>query len=324
MCLLVQQPKKTEFTEDFIKDVYSRNSDGFGVMYAEGGKVHVYKVLPTNADEMVDFYNQYAKGRDCIWHARMKTHGDIDFENCHPYRVTDDIWLAHNGVLSSGNAADHTKSDTWHFIKNVLKPALSHEPDLMLDPEWCRFIGNIIGGSNKFGLMRSDGEFSIINEKSGVNFVGAWLSNTYAWSPSRFGFQPPASTGHKGYYSYYQKDEDEDWTNYKSWAQGSLIEAPKTKVQAPAPQVITEVKAKPTEAQARRFIQAAYNSWSRRGLAGIEQWVYDAPEKASWVLTQYYEDCLGIEDLVYSDPDEAAVWIEDLFRTDCIKPSWLA
>lgn len=316
MCLLVQQPKTTVFTEDFIRDVYGKNSDGFGVMYAEGGKVHVYKCLPVDADEMLAFYNQHASGRDCIWHARMKTHGDIDMDNCHPYRVTDDIWLAHNGILSSGNEADHSKSDTWHFIKNVLRPALTADPDLMLDPEWCRFIGNIIGSSNKFGLMRSDGEFSIINEKSGVNFVGAWLSNTYAWTPSRFGFRPPATTGYKGYYgSVYQDD------HFGSYWTSRVQEKPKTSTSLVVP---TEVKSKPNSAQLARFIRAAYNSWSRNGLAGVEQWVYDAPEKAACLLAEYYDDVEGIEELVYQDPDEAAAWIDSLFQTDSIRPSYLA
>lgn len=312
MCLLVQQPKSTDFTKDFIEDVYQKNSDGFGVMYAEGGKVHIYKCLPKNAQEMVEFYQQHAEGRDCIWHARMRTHGDTDMDNCHPYHVTDDIWMAHNGILSSGNAADQSKSDTWHFIKNVLRPSLSHNPDLMLDPDWCRFIGSIIGSSNKFGFLRSDGEFSLINEKSGVNFVGAWLSNTYAWTPSAFGFKQAAPMTSTAPYS-------RDWFQ-SPYDQRSYV-SPK---QAPAPVLLTEVKSRPTESQCKRFVQAAYNSWQRRGLAGLEQWVYDAPEKAAWMLVQYYEDCDGIDDLVYSDPDEAAVWIEDLFRTDCIKPSWLA
>jgi len=42
------------------------------------------------------------KVSECIIHYRMKTHGDIDMDNCHPSRVTDDIWMAHNGILSMG------------------------------------------------------------------------------------------------------------------------------------------------------------------------------------------------------------------------------
>lgn len=318
MCLLVQQPATVAFTEAFLLDVYSKNQDGLGIMYADQGELHVYKCLPANAQDFADFYRKHGANKACIWHARMRTHGDIDNDNCHPYQVTDDIWLAHNGILSTGNVADPTKSDTWHFIRNVLRPTLTTEPDLMLDPAWQLFIGELIGGGNKFGLMRSDGKSAIINRKSGVEFMQSWVSNTYAWSPHKFGMSSQPSR----VYSYYGDNE----YSYANW-QGSLLDKRDSK---PKGNLLLEleddskVSYRPSEQTARKYIRAAYNQWSRRGLAGVEQWVYDAPDKAANVLLYWYEDCEGIEELVYKDPDEAATWIEDLFRTESVTPSWLA
>ena len=155
MCLLVKQPSTTSFTDEFLSDVFTKNSDGLGVMYAEDGKLHVYKCLPATAQDFIDFYRKHVDGKDCVWHARMQTHGDIDLDNCHPYKVTENIWLAHNGVLATGNHADKSRSDTWHFIKNVLTPALTAQPELMMDEDWLDFIGDMIGRSNKFGLVNS-------------------------------------------------------------------------------------------------------------------------------------------------------------------------
>ena len=338
MCLLVNQPATTAFTDEFIEDVYKKNSDGFGVMYAEDGKVHVYKCLPRNAQDMIDFYRAHAEGRDCVWHARMQTHGDIDLDNCHPYRVTDDIWLAHNGILSTGNAADKTKSDTWHFIHNILAPALKGDPDLMLDLNWQKFIGSMIGTGNKFGLVRADGKTVVINELSGINFVGAWLSNTYAWSASAFGFRSSyqsqsgytdsfSSSGwSKGNQSWWAKryEEEEDYAYGYGKVGGSYPVEEKTQ-EAKGSYIADSSEDVPiTQAQLAKFVKAAYNQWERRGLAGIEQWVKDAPYKAAHLLAFWYDDIDSLASLVDDDPSEAAIWIEDLFRSDSVTPSLLA
>lgn len=319
MCLLVHQSKGVSFTDAFLQDVYGKNEDGLGIMYAEDNKVHVYKCLPANAQDFVDFYNKHAAKRECVWHARMKTHGDIDMDNCHPYMVTDDIWLSHNGVLSTGNNADPSKSDTWHFIKNVLRPALSMDPDLMVSKDWLSFIGNLIGSGNKFGLVRSDGKTAVINRGSGVEYMQSWLSNTYAWSPGKFGFavaQPRYSNASAmdQYWRRMQAEYEDD----VEWPTVPTVSTP------PKKQAKVCVPEKVTEQQIKRYIRAAYNQWTRHGVAGLEQWVYDAPDKASAVLSYWYEDVEDIENLPYLDPDDAAVWIDDIIRTDSVTPSWLA
>jgi hypothetical protein len=327
MCLLVKQPASTSFTDDFLADVYSKNSDGFGVMYAEAGKVHVFKCLPTNAQEFIDFYRAHADGKDCVWHARMQTHGDIDMDNCHPYRVTDTIWMAHNGILSTGNASDTTRSDTWHFIRNILAPALTANPDLLLDEQFQKFIGSMIGNSNKFGFVRADGEIVIINEKAGVEFVGAWLSNTYAWSTTKFGFQTAYSQGSSGY-RYGQSTSD--WWAGRGYYDSDIWFQPEEKEEAKGfgkvgksyysgsyqPESLSAAQVKP-------MIKAAFNCWTRKGRAGIEQWIFDAPHKAAAVINYWYDDVPDIDQLINDDPEEAAVWIEDLFRTDSVTPSML-
>lgn len=324
MCLLVKQPSTTAFTDAFLEDVFIKNSDGLGVMYAEDGKLHVYKCLPATAQDFIDFYRKHAEGRDCVWHARMQTHGDIDFDNCHPYKVTENIWLAHNGVLSTGNDADKSRSDTWHFIKNVIAPALTAQPELMMDKEWQEFIGDLIGRNNKFGLMNAEGEIAIINPDSGVEFVGAWLSNTYAWSTYKFGFksQTYSPTGIYGnsWNGYY---EDEDFEGYgkvgKSYPYQSKTTTTTTTTTTEAKGYVVQEEL--TADQIKPYVRACFNQYQRKGLTGIEQWVFDAPHKAAALLTYWYDDLEGIENLVTDDPETAAEWLMDLFETDSIAPS---
>lgn len=193
MCLLIKKPAAAEFDFADISDFYYHNSDGFGVMYAEGGVLRVFKTIPANASEAWEFYVKHAQGRDCVAHMRMKTHGHIDLTNCHPYEVFGDgadmpLYLAHNGVLSHGNSKDASKSDTWHFINDVLRPILKHAPELAFEPAFIELLENEIGSSNKFAMMNHEGRIALVNEDAFVEYKGALLSNTYAWSAHKGGY----------------------------------------------------------------------------------------------------------------------------------------
>jgi len=330
MCLLVQQTTQSKFSDEFLADVFAKNQDGLGVMYADGDKLHVFKCLPANAAEFIDFYRKHADGKNCVWHARMQTHGDIDFDNCHPYRVTDDVWLAHNGILSTGNDADKAKSDTWHFIQNFIRPALIGNPELLTDVNWQKFVGEVIGRSNKFALVRNDGAVVVINAAAGVNYENAWLSNTYAWSYYKFtgkGGYTDMYTGYTGsrrmYAMGHWQDDEDDYiypaggisSTARTEAKGSYLGNNGSKSASKYPHRIL------TAAQVKPYVQAAYNQWTRRGVPGVEQWVFDAPHKAIALLSYWYDDLDDVEDLVEESPDVAADWIADLFKTDSITPS---
>jgi len=191
MCLLVnQQSTSPILSDEWLSDFYSYNSDGVGVMYANHGELVIKKLLPKSADEFIQFYREFIAGKNCAFHLRMRTHGDIDLDNCHPYPILNrlehgiDLWLMHNGILSTGNKADESKSDTWHYIEDYLKPMLSANPDFAFHPSFSEIVGDHIGSSNKLILMDNEGRQTIINQSAGVYWAGLWLSNTYAWSAS--------------------------------------------------------------------------------------------------------------------------------------------
>ena len=211
MCLLVKQPATSRFTDDFLKGVYKKNGDGLGVMWAENNTLQVRKFLPKTLDEFVAAFREHIEGKDCVWHARMQTHGHIDMTNCHPYEVlgAEDgypVYLAHNGVLSTGNHADTSKSDTWHYIQNFIRPMLLENPKAFMS-EWFRnLIGSHIGSSNKFALMDAKGNVVLVNEHVFVEHEGALLSNTYAWDTAGTKYAPKPVQHYGGYFghgSYY-------------------------------------------------------------------------------------------------------------------------
>ena len=303
MCLLVHQPKATKFSNEFLADVYSANRDGLGIMYADRGNVVVEKALPASADDFIAFYREHAGERECVWHARMRTHGDIDLSNCHPYEVTSRVWLAHNGVLSSGNDWDPSKSDTWHFIRNIVEPAVAFDESLVLDDEWQSFLGGLIGASNKFGIVTAAGDVVVINRKSGVTYNGAWLSNTYAWSASKFGVGAGA---HR--YASTRVWDSYDWDTGYQWTLGA---SSKSKPAASKP-------AASAGGSMSKVYRAARNSYVRGTLV---QWVHDAPGKAAQLLEVIADDESGdAAAIAWNDPAQAAVAIGDWFDRDGYEP----
>jgi len=165
-------------------------------MYVEKGNLVIKKLLPKSASDLESFYISHIQHRNCAWHLRMRTHGDIDLDNCHPYQVLNrkehglDMWLMHNGILSTGNKANPKKSDTYHYIKDYLVPMLAKNPDFAFHPAFKLIVAEHIGKSNKFVIMDSSGRMVTINKDAGVYWNGLWLSNTYAWSA-------PSSTSKK-------------------------------------------------------------------------------------------------------------------------------
>ena len=39
MCILIHHPANVSFSDELLNDFYAHNSDGFGAMYSEGGKL---------------------------------------------------------------------------------------------------------------------------------------------------------------------------------------------------------------------------------------------------------------------------------------------
>jgi len=204
MCLLLTQTKQSPvLSNEWLTDFYNSNSDGVGVIHANNGDLVIRKILPTCAADFISFYHSEIAGRDCAFHLRMRTHGEIDLANCHPYEVLNraqhgiDLWLMHNGILSSGNASDPSKSDTWHYINDYIKPMLAANPDFAFHPSFSEIVGDHIGSTNKFVLMDNEGRMTVINEGAGVYWAGLWLSNTYAWSASDSASRKPQHSAKK-------------------------------------------------------------------------------------------------------------------------------
>jgi hypothetical protein len=220
MCLIVACDKEIPLNLEFIADVIKKNDDGFGMMWVQDGAIKTFKMLNPKPQEVfnkVQEVNQY----EPYLHFRMRTHGNTDLNNCHPYDCGNSIYLMHNGVLSHGNNADKTLSDTWHFINDILKPLFAqckNPHELLRSPVFNSIIKHYIGYSNRLVFMDRGGP-ALINHDTWVEVKNPWtgvkgllVSNSYAWN--EYGFRDPKAPSHstKGGNKQLHRGKDGKWT----------------------------------------------------------------------------------------------------------------
>jgi hypothetical protein len=180
MCLIIHQPKGHTLSHAMLRDIFARNDDGFGVMRAHKGALHTHRSVPATADAMIALYQQHAAGRECVLHWRVATHGAVDASNAHPFHLTRDIAVMHNGIVDCGTPT-RGMSDTWHMAHHVLAPMARDNADALFTHDVCAVMEPLVRGS-KLAFMHADGRVMIWNRSAGVEHGGLWFSNTYGWA----------------------------------------------------------------------------------------------------------------------------------------------
>lgn len=226
MCLIITgQSSKVRSTllntHGLLSDIFTSNPDGIGFMYGTAKGLKVTKTLPKNLGDATAFIQRLPNDdREIAIHFRWTTHGKTDMVNCHPYDVIPGyIALMHNGILHTGNAADKTKSDTWHFINDYLHTAVSASPDLVYDTGFVAMLEEFIG-NNRFVFMNGEGRMQHVNYDQGIEHDDLWFSNTYAWTPSRLIPSYKSATlktyDYTSKYGSYMDDEYDEMYDYNA------------------------------------------------------------------------------------------------------------
>lgn len=195
MCLAIYKPEGLLIPEDHLEEGFDSNPHSAGFAVVDDGRVKIFKGY-FKWEEFLAAYRPWAF-RQALVHFRWATHGSRDVKNCHPFRVTDDIVMIHNGVLDISTNSKPKRSDTWHYVDGVLAPLASRDPDFFMRPELVFMGGQAIEGS-KFCFLRGDGAYGIWNESDGHWLQGVWYSNHSYKHTAKWGYY----TDSKGYYSY--------------------------------------------------------------------------------------------------------------------------
>lgn len=163
-----------------IETACANNPDGFGFAIRIDDNIITSRGL--NADKVIDKFftiKEAYPDSDAMFHARLATHGTINNENCHPFRVANDrrLVLAHNGILPMQVPIKGNRSDTRIFADDIL-PAMGIE---ILDNYSDRLALEDWLGNNKIVIMSTHPalkqNYYILNEKEGMDNDGVWYSN---------------------------------------------------------------------------------------------------------------------------------------------------
>ena len=192
MCLIIKANNPKDLDLNFMECAYENNSDGFGIMFYNKGKVHTHKIVPKDFQDIHKMWKDYKDLNTQVGiHFRFTTAGSTCRDLSHPFQVLRkgengadrDLWVMHNGAKLPTPMIDKNKSDTHQFIKWVIRPQLLNNPNLLYNAEWTESLEDLIGSDKLLFLDSKTQEFTIINQGEGkdVKNVG-WVSNTYSIS----------------------------------------------------------------------------------------------------------------------------------------------
>ena len=173
MCVIGLQPPGKQISGNKFRNCWRRNRDGGGMAWVQDGEVMVSKGF-FDMKKMLDAYRNVAETHPdspVLVHFRIGTQGLTNAANTHPFKVRDDMVMAHNGHLAGWH--HEKKSDTLLFAMNLL----SQLPDRWEDNPAMQELVDSYLVSDKMALLRADKEWFIFNEQSGSWNEGVWYSN---------------------------------------------------------------------------------------------------------------------------------------------------
>jgi len=178
MCLIVHKPKEARIPEDLVAAALAFNTDGWGLM---GIAPDQSLIIERHAfSDFGEIRQVLARHRDAelVLHLRRRTRGAADRENTHPLAIAPGLHLMHNGTLPLYSRVAG-RSDSWHFVNDLLRPLHLRHPGLISDPDFLRLLELSMKADNKAVLLDSHlNRIVILNRAHGAEFEGLWLSNT--------------------------------------------------------------------------------------------------------------------------------------------------
>lgn len=176
MCVAIYLPKETALAESILKDCHTANPHSIGYMFVQKSKIVIRKFLKWEDFLPVYHVDHAAHGatKDFVIHFRIATSGKIDLDNCHPFEVTSNTAMVHNGIISC-TPGDAELNDTRKFCE-AIAPLLSKEGVWEHKFFWTMIL-ETIGTYNKLVFMRADGSIKIVGESKGTWKEGVWFSN---------------------------------------------------------------------------------------------------------------------------------------------------
>lgn len=217
MCIAIYKPEGTTISKATLERCFNANPDGAGFMYVDNKELHMHKGYFT-FNEFYKNYKQHAN-KQAVIHFRIKTHGSINVDNCHPFLINKSIGFVHNGIISGFGQND--MSDTRHFNEEIIKPLVAKWGNLSLfQPAIKSLIESRIGYSKLIFLDRH-GNHDIFNENKGIWENDVWYSNSSYQAPKPIVVQPKSSYAPAPFSGYNRQHQPK---KFKPLEIGDLVE----------------------------------------------------------------------------------------------------
>jgi glutamine amidotransferase len=210
MCIAIYKPINKHISKKALLRCYEANPDGAGFMYAEDKELYTHKGFFT-FDEFYKAYKPHEKKQTLI-HFRIKTHGKVDKENCHPFLINKGLGFIHNGIITG--YGDDIKSDTIKFNEAILKPLVAKWGNLALFTNPVQELIETTIGYSKLVFLDRHGNHHIMNEDNGAWDKGIWYSNT-SYKPK------PKMIPMVGHNNQYRLDYKNWYNNYDDFKTAS-------------------------------------------------------------------------------------------------------
>ncbi len=225
MCLIIAREKNSApVPSAYISAATENNPDGFGIVGKdELGQMHLSKdLLMSSCEKTIREYE--SANMDFIAHFRFKTHGAIDVENTHPFKMLGQNYLAHNGVvgIATPNA---DKSDTWHLVEAIKQARVKMSAKNL--ESFFRSNEKIIG-SSKFAMLGSNINLTVFGHELGIVEDKIWYSNEYSLiAPKRYEYRDAwdsirDSEGEKSYAALKKAHQKGYCSDEMRWAAAGL------------------------------------------------------------------------------------------------------
>lgn len=181
MCVIIASENGKRPDASILRQADRENPHGWGIMHPKDGKIEVYKGFKIK--KLLSYMEEKLPAdTPFVLHFRWATHGTLAIQNVHPFRVTDDLWMAHNGVLQGITPRGSEHSDTWHFAHDIMRPYVEKHPHMPGHEQFIPILEKYLqdkkmGYSNKLAFLQPTGKILIVNRKQGEEHEGCWYSN---------------------------------------------------------------------------------------------------------------------------------------------------
>lgn len=186
MCLIIHKPAGAEIPAELLTAAAAHNTDGWGLMgFAAEGRLLLERHAQVEPAVILDACHRF-RDAEFVLHLRRQTRGGSGPENTHPFRITEGLYLMHNGTLRLDLPVPG-RSDTWHLVNELLRPLSQRHPGLLSDQGFLRILELGLRPENKLALLdQRQRRIVLINRAHGAEFEGLWLSSTRWIDGARF------------------------------------------------------------------------------------------------------------------------------------------